>query len=327
MKTHVKRWMLIPLLFAGCSLMVVFPAAALGAAPEGVAAVVGETQIPDAELDFEVSQLKRRAMQTGQPIPEEQNALVRERALENMIARELLYQEALRKGITVSPEALNSQLDKVQAQFGDEASFRSALEGMGTSVDSLSKKIQQGLAIQQLVETVIAADVAVTPDEIQAFYDENPKFFEKPGRVKASHILIKVEPDAGQAEQDAAKKKLRGIEKRLEKGESFATLAKENSEGPSAASGGDLGYFQRGQMVKPFEDAAFAMETGTVSDIVQTRFGYHLIQVTDKEPAETVGFEEARSDIEKHLKQQKTGEAVRDRVDQLRNETEVKTFP
>jgi peptidyl-prolyl cis-trans isomerase C len=80
-------------------------------------------------------------------------------------------------------------------------------------------------------------------------------------------------------------------------------------------------------MVKPFEDAAFAMETGTVSDIVQTRFGLHLIQVTDKEPAETVGFEEARPDIEKHLKQKKTGEAVRARVDQLRNETEVQTFP
>ncbi|MCG6894605.1 MAG: peptidylprolyl isomerase [Desulfobacteraceae bacterium] len=327
MKTYVKRWIGVNLLLAGWILTTGFPVTALAAAPEGVAAVVGDTQIADAELAFEVSQLKGRAMQSGQPIPDGQTALLREEALENMIARELLYQEALRKGVDVPQAALDEQMNKLQARFGDEASFRSALEGMGTSKESLSRKMRQGLAIQQLVETVIAADVMVTPEEIKKFYDENPKFFEKPERVKASHILIKVEPDADEAEQDAAKEKLRGIEKKLQQGESFATLAKENSEGPSAVRGGDLGFFQRGQMVKPFEDAAFALETGEVSDIVQTRFGYHLIEVTDKEPAGTVGLEEARPDIEKHLKQKKTGDAVRARVEQLREETDVQTYP
>lgn len=327
MKSFVTRWTRIPLLIAGCLLALGAPAPVLGAAPEGVAAIVGDTEISQAELDFELSQLRQRAMQSGQPLPEEPPEALREKALENMIGRELLYQEALRRDIQVSPEAVEEQLGKLRARFGDETAFQEALANMGTSQESLTQKIRQGLAIQELVESVIASEVAVTPEEVQTFYTGNPRFFEKPGRVKASHILIKVEPDADAAAQEAAKAKLQNIEKKLDEGESFADLAKEHSEGPSAERGGDLGFFQRGQMVKPFEDAAFALEAGSVSDIVQTRFGYHLIQVTDKEPAGTVGLEEARPNIEKHLQQKKTGDAVRARVIELRKDTEVQTFP
>ncbi len=102
-------------------------------------------------------------------------------------------------------------------------------------------------------------------------------------QVKASHILIKVDAKTDEAKKTEARKKIEEVQQKLKDGGDFAALAKEYSEGPSNVKGGDLGYFGRGQMAKPFEDAAFALTPNEVSDVVETRFGYHLIKVYDNE--------------------------------------------
>ncbi|MCJ7617041.1 MAG: peptidylprolyl isomerase, partial [Desulfobacterales bacterium] len=110
------------------------------------------------------------------------------------------------------------------------------------------------------------------------------------------------------------------------KGEDFAALAKEFSEGPSKNNGGDLGYFQRGQMVKSFEDVAFALKTEAVSDIVETQFGYHIIKVVDKKPEKTIAYENVKEDIAQQLKQEKTQEEVKIYIQKLREKSKIEKF-
>ena len=135
--------------------------------------------------------------------------------------------------------------------------------------------------------------------------------FKQPAQVKASHILIKVEPTADDAAKAAARKKIEEVRQKLTDGGDFAELAKEYSEGPSGPKGGDLGFFRRGQMVKPFEDAAFSMKINEVSAPVETRFGYHLIEVTDIKPEQTLAYADVKDKIAQRLKQEKIQEAAK----------------
>jgi len=132
-------------------------------------------------------------------------------------------------------------------------------------------------------------------------------------------------PQNATPEQKAeAKKKAEALQKRAAKGEDFAALAKENSEGPSAKDGGELGYFAQKQMVKPFADAAFALKPGEVSDVVETRYGYHVIKVEDKRAAGKVPLSEVKDRIRESLQQQKVGEAVRGILSQLQKDAKIK---
>jgi peptidyl-prolyl cis-trans isomerase C len=148
--------------------------------------------------------------------------------------------------------------------------------------------------------------------------------------VRASHILISTKPTDPNADPNQvkvqAKSKAEDLLKKAKEGADFAALAKENSSCPSAAQGGDLGSFPRGQMVKPFEDAAFALKVGQISDLVETEFGYHIIKVTEHQDPNQIAFDKAKTNILNELTQQKKQEAARKYVDSLRQSAKI-TFP
>jgi peptidyl-prolyl cis-trans isomerase C len=180
--------------------------------------------------------------------------------------------------------------------------------------------------IQKVIEQEVGGDVAVTDAEAKEFYENHPDMFQQPEKIRASHILIKAEPDADKADKEAARKKLEDIQKKVEAGEDFGELAKAHSEGPTSAKGGDLGFFGRGQMVKPFEDVAFALKTGEVSDIVETRFGYHIIKGTDKQQAGTVAYDEIRERLKDYLKEQKVQKQVAGYIEKLKADADIERF-
>jgi peptidyl-prolyl cis-trans isomerase C len=161
---------------------------------------------------------------------------------------------------------------------------------------------------------------------VKAYYDANLESFKQPEQVKARHILVKLEEQAEESKKTEAREKIEMVQGKLKKGEDFSTLAKEYSEGPSSSKGGDLGYFSRGQMVKPFEDAAFAMQPGEVSEIVKTRFGYHLIEVTDKKPETTVAYDEIKDRLGQYLKQQKLQKEMALYVETLKSKARVEVL-
>ena len=292
-------------------------------APGDMIAVVNGTIISKGEFDRVRDYELRRAAQSGQQIPEAQMQKIENSILDSLIVGELLYQESKKKGIEVKPETVNEQLAVIKKRFPSEAEFSKALDKNNMTVSKIRADISRDMAIQQLIDQEVDQKVKTTDEESKAFYDANPKFFQQPERVKASHILIKVDEGASEEKKAEARNKIKDIQQKVQKGEDFAALAKTYSEGPSAPKGGDLDYFGRGQMVKPFEDVAFSLKPNETSDIVETRFGYHLIKVVDKQPAKNMTYAEVKDRINKHLKDQKLKTERQLYFDKLKKDAKV----
>ena len=289
-------------------------------------AVVNGTVIKQAELDSEMTRYLASLQRMGRFPNDVELSQIKKQVLENIIGRELLYQESQKKGIKVDQEQVDAQLTALKERFPSEATFKDALSSMNLTEADLRFQFERDLAIRKLLEGQIGDNVAVSEKEIRAYYDGNVETFKKPEQVRASHILIKVDPGADEAKKADARTKIESVQTKLKKGEDFGALAKEYSEGPSAPKGGDLGFFGRGQMVKPFEDAAFTMKPGQVSDMVETRFGYHLIMVTDRTPEGTLTYEEVRDRLEKFLRQQKVQAAIAEYVETLKAKAKIERF-
>jgi peptidyl-prolyl cis-trans isomerase C len=292
---------------------------------EEVAEVNG-TIITRGDLDREMLVVKKRFGRMGKSISGDQLSQLEGNVLDSLIGRELLYQDAQKNGIHIGDEAIDKQLETLKKRFPQEKDFKNAMQKMHLSEQDVRGQIRQGMTIQKFVETKFVNQISIGEKETRAYYDGHQAMFKRPEEVRASHILIKLDSKADEKTKLAARQKLEGIQKELLGGADFGELAKKYSEGPSAAKGGDLGFFRRGQMVPPFEKVAFALKPGEVSDIVVTRFGYHLVKVTDKKPEKTLAYAEVKDSLSRFLKDQEVGKAIDAHVQDLKKVAKVKRF-
>ena len=295
-------------------------------APADKVAVVNGVTISKDTYDRELDFFVRRAAPGGQQIPDVQMAQMKSEVLESLIDRELLFQESKKKGIQVKSDAVSDQLQKIQQRYPNKEEFQKLLSNMGLTESDVQAQIERGMAIQKLIDKEVTEKIKVSDEETKAFYDKNPQLFQQPEQIKASHILIKVQADAPADQKAEARKKIEDVQQKVKKGEDFATLAKTYSEGPSGPKGGDLGYFRRGQMVKPFEEAAFSLKPDETSEIVETQFGYHLIKVDDKKPAKKMTYAEVKDRLNEHLKKQKTDSEANAYIETLRKDAKIEKF-
>jgi peptidyl-prolyl cis-trans isomerase C len=268
------------------------------------AALVNGKPIPMSEYEAGLDQLNRQIAMTGGKADEKDMPAMKKKVLDSLIARELLRQEVEKQGIKADEAEVNAQMEAVRKGSSPE-DFANSLKQMNITEQELREHIASQLATKKLIEKELGSKVVVTPEEVKAFYDGNPDVFKTPPMIRASHILVKVDKDATPDQKAKSLDKMKAIQKRLKGGEDFAKVAKEVSDCPSKEAGGDLNFFQKGQMVPPFENAAFALQPGQTSDIVETEFGYHIIKVTDKKDQTTVSFDEIKPRIEQHLKSEK----------------------
>ena len=310
-------------------MLMVVPAPAFAAekqAPAGKAAVVNGVTISKNDFDRELDFFIKRANQRGQQIPEAQMGMMQNQVLDSLIDRELLFQESKKKGIKVDPKKVSDQFQTIKQRYKSEDEFKMLLSQMELTEEDVKSQIKRGMAIQELIDSEVNTKIKIKEEEVKSYYDANPQLFQQPEQVKASHVLIKVDADAPQAKKDEARKKIESVQKKAQKGEDFATLAKTYSEGPSGPNGGDLGYFRRGQMVKPFEEAAFNLKPNETSGIVETQFGYHLIKVVDKKPAQKVAYADVKDRLSEHLKKQKMDTEADTYIKSLRSEAKIEKF-
>ena len=286
-------------------------------------AVVNGTVIKQAEFDSELNRVLERLQRTGRIPNDLERSQIKKQVLENLIARELLYQESQKKGIKVDQKEIEAQLTALKGRFPSEVEFKKALSTMNLTEAGLRFQFERDLAIRKLLDDQIGGKSTVSEKESRAYYDGNLESFKKPEQVRASHILIKVDPGADEAKKAEARTKIESLQAKLKNGEDFGALAKEYSEGPSGPKGGDLGFFGRGQMVKPFEETAFSMKPGQVSGMVETRFGYHLIMVTERTPESTLSYEEVKDRLEQYLKQQKVQAEIAAYVETLKGKAKI----
>ncbi|MCX6353481.1 MAG: peptidylprolyl isomerase [Candidatus Aureabacteria bacterium] len=291
---------------------------------DSLTAKVNGVTITQTDVDQAVESLLNRY--GGQVSPEQKAAmkpLLGKQALESLINQRLLLQEAEREGIQPDAKALEAQMKEISGHFPSPEAFQKMLASQGISEEMLRHDVGQDLKIQSLLEKKAPKTQSATDAEIAEFYKKNQDEFKTPERVKASHILIAVKPGESDQERSQKKKKIEALQKEIEKGADFAKLASENSDCPSKAQGGDLGYFERGKMTKPFETAAFAMKAGQVSDVVETEFGYHLIKLTGREEAQTVPLEKAKDKVALYLNNEKKQKGIGDYLEKLRKTAKI----
>ncbi|RJP22320.1 MAG: peptidylprolyl isomerase [Candidatus Abyssobacteria bacterium SURF_5] len=286
-------------------------------------AVVNGVAITRAEFDTEMDSIKQQFLAMGQPMPEERVAQMEKEVLENLISTELLFQAAQQGSVKVETSEVDEKYASLKKRFPSEEEFSKALEKMHLTEAGLRAKLERGMIIEELIDREIVQKIPISDEEIKTYYESNPALFTQPERVQASHILLKVDKNADASQKEMARKKGEEIQQKLKNGEDFAALAKEFSQCPSSAKGGDLGLFRRGQMVKPFEDAAFSMNPGDISDIVETQFGYHIIKVTDKKPEAVMPFEDVKDRLTQFLKQEKVQTEVSQYIEKLRAEAKI----
>ncbi len=226
--------------------------------------------------------------------------------------KKLLLKAAKEANVAVSDEEVQEALATNYQQAGGEEKFAQMLAQNDIKLEDVKQQIREGMTIQKYLEQELAKQTEVTEDDIQAAYQED-----KTATVR--HILLKTQGLSDSAKQEVHKK-MEKILARARKGEDFARLAKKYSEDPGSKNKGGLyENFGRGVMVKPFEDAAFSVPVGQISDIIETRFGYHILKVEDRKK-ETRPLKEVRSQIEANLKKKKQGEAYQAFMEKLKND-------
>ncbi len=270
-----------------------------------VAALVNGEPIAAAAVQGEIKGILSRFQEQGRKPSDAEMVSLRESVLEKMIKLELLSQESKKAGISVSSADIDNELKGYKKGFADDKAFAKALSGAGITEAELRKQIGKNLTIQKFIDTKFKGKVQVTEQEAKDFFNSNQDKFNLPEMAHARHILITAKETEPKADKDRKRAKLVQIKKQLKDGADFAELAKQFSDCPSKERGGDLGFFPRGQMVKPFDQAVFKMMPGDISDIVETEFGYHLIKLEEKKPAKTVSFDEAKAKITAYLTQEK----------------------
>lgn len=279
----------------------------------------------DFERQLILTQQQMFRGRSGQ-LPENVLQQVRNQVMNQLIAEELLYQESKRKGIKIGPEVAKNEVEKIKKRFESVEQYQRNLERMQLTEDELKGQISQRAAIRALIDQEITSKIKVTEADAKAYFDANPEKFRQPERVRAQHILIKVDKDADEKHKAQSRKTLTDIKKRILGGEDFAALAKEFSQGPSSSKGGDLGYFTKDRMVPPFAEAAFNLAVNEVSDIVETRFGYHLIKVLDRKAEKDLTFKETKLQIMAGLRKERIQKQMGPYVEELRKNAKIESF-
>ncbi len=296
-------------------------------------------------MESRVHEVFRDAVQQqtrGRNLPEAQLEQLRKqwepRILESLIGDYLMNEQVEQKDISLSDEEFVAEFEQeVQAYLARNRLTREEFEQQFEAQQQMSlsefiknraadPRFRQAILQAQLLEKEYPELTSVTQEEIKARYERDlERAYSQPPQVKASHILIKADQTNTEEEKEAARKKIETVlEQAKEEGADFAELAKEHSEGPSSVQGGDLGYFPRhGKMVEPFAAAAFELKEGEISGIVETRFGYHIIKVTDRKEAETVPLKEVAPVIREELKAEKIALARERLVEKLRDQAEI----
>jgi peptidyl-prolyl cis-trans isomerase C len=307
------------------------------AAAGDIAVTVNGVDITESKLQERINE-KLRGMTTDvASIPpsmfEHYKNRLRQEALDKLIVNQLLEEQATANNIVVTEADVIKHLRESGAQQQPPLSLediQALVEAQGRSFEEMKKYIQNSsdMKYQKLLETQFAGKVDVNDADAARFYEENKSRFEILEQVRASHILI--EPDMSDPNTDPNQAKAKAGARAQELlaqikggGADFATLAKANSQCPTAANGGDLGFLTTGKMPVPFEKAVFELKVGQVSDVVQTQYGYHIIRVADRREARVIEFEEARNEIISRLTQQKQSEIATEYIESLKQKAKI----
>lgn len=286
-----------------------------------------------AQLDEAVVGLRTSAASQGRPIPPALEKRFESEVLENLIRVQLLNNRANDADKAKAKADVEKRISDIKSRAGTAELFQKQLQSVGLTEDELKAKMLEELTAEAVLRREL--NVEIKPEDVKKYFEDNPGEFEVPETVRAAHVLISTKdptdtnnPPALQRDLSEVQKKEKlklaeDVLKKARAGEDFAKLAKEYSDDPGSKDKGGEYTFARGQMVKPFEDAAFSMNTNQVSDIVTTQYGYHIIKLFEKSPAHTLDFDKVKDDIKEALTARELRSKVPDYVEGIEKAADV----
>ena len=308
------------------TLILLFFAGSVCAQLFGPALTINGEDVSREKLQAQVDHMiNQRGLNSGgitQPAAFKQ---IQEEVVDQLIVQELLWQEAKRRDFVVEDEFVDERLQQMKSGFDTELAFLFKIQAGGFTEETYREDIRQQVSVQRMISRGIAPKIAVSDEDVERFYEQNISEMRRPVEVHARHILIKAESADTEAIQ-SARAEIDSILVDIRAGKDFVELATTRSQAPSAPRGGDLGYFAPGQMVAPFEKAAFALQPGEVSEVVQTQFGYHIIRLENRRGGDIAPVEVVAEKIRAYLGQQKLQTEVEILVTRLREEGDVGIF-
>jgi peptidyl-prolyl cis-trans isomerase C len=304
--------------------------------PNQVVVTVDGTAITEAQVDLRLrQQMARMGSSSGLPpeMIQQLSAQLRPRVVDGLIAEQLLIEQVRDSNMAPTEAEVMDQIKTIadgQEPALSVEQFKAMVVQQGYDFNNVKQEIGRELGIQKLLKTRSEGKVNVSDTDANSYYTEHAQEFDVPERVKVSHILIA--PEAGDPNADpnatkaAARTKAEGLLAQVKEGKDFAELAKANSACPSSKEGGDLGFIERGKAVPSFEEAAFALEPGQISGVVETEFGYHILKVSERTQARHLPLSEVKDQIVDKLKQDRTRELAIGYIDELKAKATI-TYP
>ena len=292
--------------------------------PSSTLVDVGGTKLTVGEADKQIKAMI--GANADKMNPSQMDALMgrfRSQAAERFVIRTLLTQEVAKRKVQITDKDVDESLAMIKTRLPADMTMDDVLKREGMTMVQLRSNLTEEIRIKTLVESEIPTNAPVADADVAKFYEDQKASFVQPEQVEARHILVKFDATDTDKVKAEKKAKIEKLHKQLVDGADFAKLAKENSDCPSKERGGDLGSFPRGQMVKAFEDAAFSQATNAIGPVIETQFGYHIIQVTGHETGKTNTLAEVKDKLTAHLRQKKQMEMFETFIAKLKTQTKV----
>jgi len=276
------------------SVMMVILFAASAYAQEVVATVNG-TSLTQKDLDAELDRLIPK-ITFHRSVSNEKRKFYYDQALQELINRELQYQDASARNMKPEKEKLDAQMEKIRNKFKTPEEYKAAVEKEGLSEEKVRARVEKDMMIQAVFSDAVTAKAKVSDEDAKKHYEKNATRFKQPEGVKLRLISTKDE------------KKARDILAMLKSGDDFGEIAYNMSEDSYRVKKGDIGYMHKGRMVPEIEEAAFKLKIGETSDVINAENTWFIIKLEDKKPEHQMSFEEVRDKLKKDLEKERTKE-------------------
>ena len=247
----------------------------------------------------------------------------REKVLERLIENELLYQKAIKTEGPPPDKDVEHEYQSIRESFPSAGDFSKALQENRVSETEFKDQVRRTLLVMRFVDRQVVGDVKISDEDVRRYYDQNPSEVTRREAVGLRQIVVHLPPDASVEARAQAREKIEAILKEVRSGGDFAVLARRYSDGPEASRGGDAGLLIKGKGPPAIERVAFTLQPGQTSDVIESRRGFHIIQVTEKRPEGPIPLDQAKEKIRARLAARERQDKIRAYVDQLREQARV----
>lgn len=302
-----------------------------------IVAKVNEVEIQSKYIEFRLNQILRNAKR---PLtPREKTSVVKD-LIEKEVVRELVHQQGEKKNLEVDSELIEKEMAALRKPYASDEEFEKALGARNITMDDLKNSMQVDINARQLLNEQIKGKITIADANVKKYYDDNKQKFHRPESYHTRHILAAVFPPAllkstpvaqlQEQREELTKKaeaRIEAIIKELKDGANFEELAKTKSDDEASRdNGGDLDIIYKGIFDPTFDEAVSKLNPGEISEKIETRFGFHVIKLIEKHPAEQAPFEELEKAIQKHLFMEEAKKLVAVYIEDLRKEAKIENF-